>query len=141
MKLSARNILKGKVTKVVHGAVNAEVDLMLDGGDKVAAIITNQSCAALGLKEGMVACAVVKASEVIIGKGLEHAKISARNLLKGKVAKATPGAVNCEIVLKLAGGAEVVAIITKESCNALGLKEGEEAQAVIKASNVILAVE
>ncbi len=68
-------------------------------------------------------------------------KISARNVLKGKVVKVTKGAVNMEIILELAGGARVVSIISKESAKALGLKAGKKAYAIIKASNVMMAVD
>ncbi len=68
-------------------------------------------------------------------------KISARNTLKGKIKKVTAGAVNSEIVVELPGGAEIVSIITKTSADALGLKEGKEVYAVIKASSVMIAVE
>ena len=65
-------------------------------------------------------------------------KISARNVLKGKVKQVTPGAVNTEVIVELAGGSEVVSIITKHSAEALELKDGSEVYAVIKASNVML---
>jgi molybdopterin-binding protein len=68
-------------------------------------------------------------------------KLSARNVLKGKVTKVTPGAVNSEIILQLPGGAEVVSIITKSSAEKLGLAPGKEAYAVIKASSVMMAVD
>jgi len=68
-------------------------------------------------------------------------KLSARNVLKGKVVKVTPGAVNSEIILELPGGAEVVSIITKESAQNLGLAPGKAAYAVIKASNVMIAID
>lgn len=66
MKLSARNVLKGKVIKITRGAVNAEVTLELAGGIQVVSIITNTSVANLELKEGKQAYAVVKASSVMI---------------------------------------------------------------------------
>lgn len=66
MKLSARNIFKGKVLKVVHGAVNSEVTIELPGGTQVVSIITNASVEALGLKEGKDAYAVIKASNVMV---------------------------------------------------------------------------
>jgi molybdopterin-binding protein len=66
MKLSARNLLKGKVVKIVHGAVNAEVTLQLTGGEQIVSIITNASVESLGLKEGREAYAVIKASSVMI---------------------------------------------------------------------------
>jgi len=68
-------------------------------------------------------------------------KLSARNVLKGKVVQVKAGAVNSEIVLELPGGAQVVSIITKESAEALGLAAGKPAYAVIKASNVMIAVD
>ncbi len=68
-------------------------------------------------------------------------KISARNVLKGLVVKIVPGAVNDEVTLQLPGGEQIVAIITDTSVKSLGLKEGKEAYAVIKASNVMIAVD
>jgi molybdopterin-binding protein len=68
-------------------------------------------------------------------------RLSARNVLKGKIKKVTPGAVNSEIILELPGGAEVVSIITMESMKNLGLTVGKEAYSVIKASNVMIAVD
>lgn len=68
-------------------------------------------------------------------------KISARNVLKSKVLKVTHGAVNSEIVLQTGGGEEIVAIITRESAENLDLVPGKDVYAVIKASNVMVAVD
>ena len=68
-------------------------------------------------------------------------KISARNMLKGKVKQIKAGAVNTEVVIELPGGAEIVSIITKESAAKLGLAVGKEAYAIIKASNVMIGIE
>jgi molybdopterin-binding protein len=68
-------------------------------------------------------------------------KISARNVLKGKVKKVVHGAVNSEITVDLQGGTEVVSIITKSSAERLNLAEGREVYAVIKASNVMIALD
>jgi molybdopterin-binding protein len=70
-----------------------------------------------------------------------HMKISARNLLKGKVTRLIHGAVNTEVTVELSGGAEVVSMITKTSAKKLGLKKGKTVYAVIKASNVMIAVD
>jgi molybdate transport system regulatory protein len=67
MKLSARNVLPGTVTKVTKGAVNAEVDIKLKGGDVVVSIITMGSLKTLGIKKGKKVVAVVKASNVMVG--------------------------------------------------------------------------
>jgi molybdopterin-binding protein len=67
--------------------------------------------------------------------------ISARNVIKGKVKQVTPGAVNNEVIVEVAGGIEIVSIITKSSSERLGLKTGKEVYAVIKASNVMIATD
>jgi molybdopterin-binding protein len=68
-------------------------------------------------------------------------KLSARNVIKGKVVKVLKGAVNSEVTLELPGGTQIVSIITNTSVDSLGLIEGKSAYAVIKASNVMVAVE
>jgi molybdopterin-binding protein len=68
-------------------------------------------------------------------------KISARNVLKGKVKKLIAGAVNSEVTVALPGGMEVVSIITKSSVRTLGLKKGKPVYVVIKASNVMIATD
>lgn len=68
-------------------------------------------------------------------------KLSARNILKGKVKQVKPGVVNTEVIVELTGGAEIVSIITKESAQKLKLKKGKSVYAVIKASNVMIAAD
>ena len=68
-------------------------------------------------------------------------KLSARNILQGRVKSIEHGAVNSEVAIELPGGSEVVSIITKESAEALGLATGKEVYAVIKASDVMVAVD
>jgi len=68
-------------------------------------------------------------------------RISARNVIKGKVKKIIHGAVNSEITIELRGGAEIVSVITKSSAKNLKLVKGKEAYAIIKATNVMIAVD
>ena len=68
-------------------------------------------------------------------------KLSARNILKGTVVQVKVGTVNSEVILELPGGAQIVSVITKESAESLGLAPGQQAYAVIKASNVMIAVD
>lgn len=67
MKLSARNVLKGKVKKLVHGAVNSEVTIQLTGGAELVSIITKQSAKSLKLAKGKTVYAIIKASNVMVG--------------------------------------------------------------------------
>ena len=68
-------------------------------------------------------------------------RLSAKNVLKGTVKSILPGAVNAEVVIVLAGGAEITSVITKGSVESLGLKVGGSAYAVIKASSVLIGVD
>ncbi len=67
--------------------------------------------------------------------------ISARNQLVGKVKSIKEGIVTAEVVVELSGGQEVVSVITMTSVQNLGIKVGSEVQAVIKATEVMLAVD
>ena len=68
-------------------------------------------------------------------------QISARNSLKGKIKSVEDGAVNSQIVIELSNGIEVVSIITKDSAERLDLIVGKEVYAVVKASDVMIAVD
>lgn len=68
-------------------------------------------------------------------------KISARNQIKGKVEKIIEGAINSEVIIRTSGGEILVSVITKDSVESLGLEVGKEVYAVVKASNVMVAVE
>jgi molybdate transport system regulatory protein len=140
VKTSARNQYAGKVTKVKQGAVNDEVELDISGGQKIVAVVTRESSSSLGLRAGVDAIALIKASWVIVMTDDEGVKLSARNRLSGIVSRVVPGAVNSEIDIDLPGGTTVTAIITNQSRDSLGLKEGVRATAIFKASSVILGV-
>lgn len=140
MKTSARNQWMGKVTAVRSGAVNDEVEVTLPGGQRLAAIITRESTQALGLKTEQAVIALVKASSVLLATDLQGAKISARNRIEGKVLALTPGAVNAEVTLRTEDGLEIVAIVTQGAVAELALAPGASATALVKASDVILAV-
>ncbi|HEX4151525.1 MAG TPA: molybdopterin-binding protein [Steroidobacteraceae bacterium] len=68
-------------------------------------------------------------------------KVSARNVLAAKVKSIEPGAVDSEVVMELAPGIDVVAIITKHSVEQLRLAPGSKVYAVIKASNVMIGID
>lgn len=141
MLTSARNHLAGRIVRIAPGAVNDEVELELPGGARIVAIVTQESVRSMELAVGGDALALIKASSVIVavedGSGM---KLSARNQLAGTIARVVPGAVNAEVVITLAGGNSIAAIITNTSAQELRLAEGMAASAVFKASSVILAV-
>jgi len=140
MRISARNMLSGKITEVKKGQVVAVVKLALSSGVTVSSIITNESADNLGLQAGKDATAIIKASSVMIGKGNADLHISARNIIKGKVKKIKEGMVMAEISLDIGGGNIIAATISDESVKRLGLRENDEAFAIFKATSVMMGV-
>lgn len=67
MKISARNVLKGKVKDVKHGSVNSEVTIEIPRGVQIVSIITKNSAQSLRLSKGKNVYAVIKATNVMIG--------------------------------------------------------------------------
>ncbi|MGU9821498.1 TOBE domain-containing protein [Pseudomonas sp. LF090] len=140
MKVSARNVFKGQVSQVQEGAVNAEVVLTLAGGEQLVAVVTIQSVRNLGIAVGKEAVALIKAPWVMLMTDSSDIRLSARNCLEGTVLSVNDGAVNAEVVIELAGGSKVYAIVTRDAVAELGLTPGVSATAVIKASHIILGV-
>ncbi|MDR2353550.1 MAG: TOBE domain-containing protein [Deltaproteobacteria bacterium] len=136
---SARNQFHGKVTKLTEGMVNTEVILDIGDGVEITAIITNSSVKYLNLKVGVEAIAFFKASWVILNLD-KSLKTSARNNFPGKILSAKEGAVNSEVVIQLASGQELVAIVTNESLKSLNLQTDLEVTALVKASHVIIGI-
>lgn len=139
MQTSARNELAGTVKEITPGAVNSEVILDLGGEDHLVAIITNTSVENLGLRPGVAAYALIKASWIVLADP-SGPRSSARNCLRGQVATVTPGAVNAEISINLKGGKTLTTIVTMHSAKEMNLQPGADIAALIKASHVILAV-
>ena len=68
MQLSARNQLEGKITNVELGAVMANIKIEISEPNTITAVITKESAEKLGLAEGDDVCAIIKSTEVMIGK-------------------------------------------------------------------------
>jgi molybdate transport system regulatory protein len=140
MKISARNQFPGTIKAVNLGAVNAEIEIALKGGETIISSITKDSVENLDLKEGKAVIALIKAPQVILVTDFGGYKLSARNQLPGEITLVKPGAVNAEVDVQLKGGDQVAATVTNDSVENLGLKKGQAVTVVFKAGAVILAV-
>ncbi len=140
MKTSARNQFFGTVIRIEPGAVNSEVEIALNGEDRIVATVTRESRENLALAVGTEVWALVKASWVILTTDDGSMRLSARNQLCGTVTRVTQGVVNSDVVLTLSGGNTVSAIVTNESVEEMGLTPGMQARAIFKASSVILGL-
>ncbi|HCN41862.1 MAG TPA: transporter [Proteus vulgaris] len=139
MKVSARNQLVGKVIDIIEGAVNNEVVLSLAHGEKLATIITKESCGSLNIKKDGEAIAIIKAPWVVLALPDCGLNFSARNQFAGKVTQIVQGAVNSTVHLETAKGLELTAVITNESLQEMMLGKGSDVLALVKASSVIVA--
>lgn len=106
----------------------------------IVASITQVSTKKLGLKPGVEAIALIKASFVLLMNDAENYLLSTRNQFTGTVSKVTPGAVNAEVLIDLPSGKSIASIVTMGSLANLGLAPGKKITAIVKASQVILAV-
>jgi len=140
MKLSARNQWSGFVESVTDGVVTSEVTVRLSEQQLIVATVTTGSVRRLGLEAGAPVTAIVKASSVIVGAG-PAGRTSARNQLTGPVSRIERGAVQGVVTLSCGDGIEVTSTLTLGSLDSLGLQEGDQATALIKASHVLLAVD
>lgn len=137
MKISARNIFDGKIVAIKKGVTTSHV-LIDVRGQILTASITEESVEGLGLKVGEAVKAVIKSSDVFVAIGPDL-KISARNILSGKIVAIRKGVTTAHVLIDVKGQI-VTASITEESVEELALKVGEDVLAVIKSSDVLVAV-
>lgn len=140
MKISARNQIKGTVKRIYGGAVNALVLVNCGSQNPIKADITLESVKELGLAEGVECYVIIKASHVMFATE-DDAGLSARNQIEGTVVEVMPGAVNGCVTIEVEKGMRITGSITNDSIHDLDLVEGCRAFAIVKASDVMIAVD
>ncbi|WP_226634599.1 TOBE domain-containing protein [Novosphingobium profundi] len=138
LRASERNMLEGIVTAIVHGAVSAEVGLLVNERIVIDALVPNSTVAALGLKPGGRAVALIKPSFITLIDDVPGLALSARNLIGGTVVNVLTGPVEAECVLDIGEGRELTVLVTSHSARALGLEAGRQILASFKASHIIV---
>ncbi|WP_044333070.1 TOBE domain-containing protein [Sphingomonas hengshuiensis] len=141
LRTSARNMLRGIVTSIVHGPVNAEIGLLVGDRLVIDAIVTNASVDALDLHPGGEAIALIKSSFVTLVEPLPGLRLSARNQIAGRIESMIEGPVETEVVVAIDGGTSIAAVVTTQSARDMKLERGTPTLCCIKASHIILAVE
>jgi molybdate transport system regulatory protein len=137
-RTSARNAFFGKIEKIRVGDVQAMVEIVSLGGQRVSAVITNYSHARLGLRPGALVVAEVKAPWVGLYKGDPEPACTAENRLRGTVSRIVKGKVATEIVVRIDDRTELCSIITEKSRRWLDLRENDTAWAVFSAHAVVI---
>ncbi|WP_406129713.1 TOBE domain-containing protein [Streptomyces canus] len=138
MSLSIRNQIPGTVTAITAGEAMATVKVRLDGGQDLTSAITVDAVRELGLGEGSVVSALVKSTEVSLATGAVEG-LSIRNRLPGTVSAIAAGAAMASVKVTVEGG-ELTAAITKDAVTDLGLTVGSPVTALIKSTEVSLAL-
>ncbi|MET7420702.1 TOBE domain-containing protein [Dactylosporangium sp. NPDC005555] len=139
MRLSIRNQFAGTVAGVASGEAMSTVKVRLDGGQEVTAAITAESARDLTLDEGTAVLVLVKSTEVAVAAAAVP-RISIRNQLAGTVTAVEHGVVMTTVKLTIDGGATVTAAITRDAAEDLDLAEGAAAVALIKSTEVGVAL-
>lgn len=141
MRTSARNALRGSISRIVSDTLMAEVSVAVSDDTTIHALITSESVNELGLVVGREAVVLVKAPFVIVATGEQRPGVSIRNCIPSTVLRCETSPVNAEIVLDIGGGKTITATITAHSAQALGLAPGKPAYALFDAAHVIIAID
>ncbi|MFK0290250.1 molybdopterin-binding protein [Streptomyces sp. NPDC090442] len=139
MTLSIRNQLPGTVLGIASGEVMSTVAVRLAGGQEITAAITVEAVNDLGIKEGSAVRVLMKSTEVALATGTVDG-LSIRNRIPGTVVAVATGGAMAGVRVAVAGG-ELTAAITKDAAAELGLAAGSEVTALVKSTEVALAVE
>ncbi|NDY96496.1 LysR family transcriptional regulator [Wenzhouxiangella sp. C33] len=141
MRTSARNQFQGTVVGFSEGAVNDVVTVDIGNGMEISTVLTHETARLLDLLHtGREVQVLIKASFVILCEEAGNVRYSARNRLCGRVSRIQRGAINAEVVLELAAGRTLTAIVTTDALDEGWLHEGARACALVKAPHVVLAV-
>ncbi|MET7639488.1 TOBE domain-containing protein [Streptomyces sp. NPDC005438] len=138
MKLSIRNQLPGTVTDLTPGEAMATVHVQLTGGQRVVAAITRDAAEDLELTGGTPVRVLLKSTEVSLATGpTDH--LSTRNRIPGTVTRVTTGEAMATVRVRVDGG-ELTSAITREAAQDLHLTPGTPVHALIKSTDVALAI-
>jgi len=140
-KTSARNSFFGKIQTIQQGDIQTRVELLTIGGHRVTTVITNDSLLRLGLKEGKLITAEVKAPWVMLQKRDDEPECSADNRFNGIVERIHQGEINTEYVVRISDGTKLCSVVTTDSCRRLALGEGDKVWVLFNCFSVVLLSE
>jgi len=140
-KTSARNSFFGKIGDIRKGDIQSAVELVTLGGDIVTSVITNTSLTRLGLKEGSMVTAEVKAPWVIAVKGDAEPCCAADNRFFGTVTHIRRGKITTECIVRVLDGTELCSLVTEKSRRKLNIKQGDNVWVMFNSFAVVLHVD
>jgi molybdate transport system regulatory protein len=140
MRLSIRNQFDGVIDAVTRGEVMGTVLTRLSGGQQVTAAITLEAVDDLTLTEGQPVTVLIKSIDVAVATGSVQG-LSIRNQIPGTVASVEHGTVMTTVKVAITGGQTLTAAITKDAAQSLDLKDGDAVTALVKSTEVSIALD
>lgn len=140
-KTSARNNFFGKATRIAKGEIQSLVEITTPDGDTVRTMVTNSSVERLGLREGRLVAAEIKAPWLMLESASRPGASSADNVYEGRITKIGRGSINTECEVSIHEGITLCAVLSTPGFDALGLVEGDAARVVFNCYAAVLHVE
>ena len=140
-KTSARNSFFGKIQDIQRGDIQTRATLITTSGHSVTTVITNDSVERLGLKQGLLVTAEVKAPWVILQKCDEEPVCSAENRFNGVIASITRGKINTEYAVRISDGTELCAVVSTAGSRHLNLRQGDTVWVIFNCFSVVLHID
>lgn len=140
-KTSARNTFFGKIRSIQKGDIQTKVELITVGGDLITTLITNESLNRLGLKQGKLISAEIKAPLVVLQQTDEEPNSTAENRFHGIISRINRGRIITEFIVRMGDGTEICALVSSEIGRRLGLKEADPVWATFNSFSVVLHVD
>jgi molybdate transport system regulatory protein len=137
-KTSARNRFFGKVHALRTGDIQTLVHMTTLDGGLLTTIVTNASAERLGIRPGRLLSAEVKAPWLVLERRDSKGQNSLENKWEGIIARINAGTINTECSVRVAGGAELCAVVSSPGFAALRLKEGDPVRVLFSCNAVIL---
>ncbi|MBI5556106.1 MAG: TOBE domain-containing protein [Deltaproteobacteria bacterium] len=140
-KTSARNTFFGKVKEFQRGDIQSRVEIITLSGHSVTTVITNESLERLGVHEGRLITAEVKAPWIILHRGDEEPACSAENRFNGVIERKVEGEINTEYTVTIPGAIALCAIVSTKHMQDLDFEVGERVWALFNSNSVVLRVD
>lgn len=139
LKLSARNKIKVKISKIIEGVLNCDVFGVLDSGEELQASITKSSQKELDLKAGNEVYFIFKAPKIVVlKKDFQNSLMP--NLIRAKITSASIGSINSEICAITSDNQMLAAMIPNDVTMDLRLAVNDEIGVIINPNDIILAI-
>lgn len=137
MQISARNQIQGTVTKIILGAVNANIIINTKSGQQLFSNISKNSVINMQIEENSEVVALFKSSNVLLTTNSDIA-ISGRNKIEGIIKDIHKDEINCEVIIDIGDNQTIASVVTTQAVEELKLTIGTSITAIIKSNDIMI---